>query len=622
MSQLKHDLPDQFARHAVFLNDRYEVRRSGSCSADLPTGSDGARALQVLRRKWLSIASIVGIGTLLLTVVALLVPPRYTAMAQIEIVPASQALDASRPAGDARVTQMLVDAHLVRLRARDFLRAVLRSLTSAMPPATATAPAADWLQEELALEDFEQRLSVSQMLSSNVIAIRFTSRDPAEAAVVANGIVSEFSSQLQLARDRARQDEQSRIASQISELQVRMAARRMQLRALLFDTASERGDEVRALKDAARADAVAMSDLLEARSALSKRTDAPTSDVSVVSKASPPVRRSSPHPLLFIVPGVLLLSIGAMFVALSMDRLDHGIRSAAAASALTGAPCVGLVPRMPPFANPVAHVGRRPFAPYAESVRGIVASLDLVERRKPGAVVMLSCCVPGERKTEIAVAVSEYLAQLGKRVVLVDLDVRRPRVAALCGVMPGPGLAAVALEGVSAPSVVVTPNGAAFHALVMEDVPLDPMTLLGGDRLGKVFKDLRARYDVVIVDGPVAIGSAEAPLIARLADAVVLVVRWGGTRQLVAQNAACALRGSDGLPSAGAGQLSVVLSDVPLRRHAGYRFGDAIEVSMQRFGSMTKVHDAAASAKRTVERQVQQVQAVLMRVISRIKRTP
>jgi cellulose biosynthesis protein BcsQ len=119
--------------------------------------------------------------------------------------------------------------------------------------------------------------------------------------------------------------------------------------------------------------------------------------------------------------------------------------------------------------------------------------------------------------------------------------------------------------------------------LPLRQPPDDPLTPFANGQLPRLIRSLREQYDLVVIDGPPLLAVIEARLLTALADRILFAVRWGKTRQDVALNALNLLRDprllGDELVS---DMMAAVVTQVDLRRHARYRFGDAGE-SLMRF---------------------------------------
>ena len=147
-----------------------------------------------------------------------------------------------------------------------------------------------------------------------------------------------------------------------------------------------------------------------------------------------------------------------------------------------------------------------------------------------GRVVLVSSAVASEGKTTLSCHLAASLARTGRRVVLVDADLRRPSTHRVFGCEEGPGLADV-LRGDKSPEDVEIPlHGSDLRLIPAGDVCDTALTGFGTPAIARCLDDLRARFDVVIVDSPPILPVADGMSLAGHADGVMLAVRRGVTR--------------------------------------------------------------------------------------------
>lgn len=280
-------------------------------------------------------------------------------------------------------------------------------------------------------------------------------------------------------------------------------------------------------------------------------------DARVVSPAAVPVRPSWPRKTLVVATagGVgLLLALTLVFV---LERLDRGLRRPEDAERRLGRPAVG---QMPLLRKGVAD------AVATEEMRQIRTALGLLPGARPPQVVAVTSSVPGEGKTTLCLWLARTAAAGGKRVALVDADLRRPRLGELAGATAGSDLAAV-LAG-EAPLADALRPGPAEGLSVLPGRALGGAAgdILGGPAMRRLIDALREDFDLVVVDTPPVLPVADARVLAPLADAVLFAVRWEKTPDLVARE------GLERLAAAGPAPL-VVLTQVDLKRLASYGYG-------------------------------------------------
>ncbi|MBD2746941.1 polysaccharide biosynthesis tyrosine autokinase [Microvirga sp. BT688] len=303
-------------------------------------------------------------------------------------------------------------------------------------------------------------------------------------------------------------------------------------------------------------------------------------DIRVSSAAPPPERPSSYHPVLFIPPALILFLVGGCMLALLLERLDHSLRSEREIDDALGVSCLGLIPqlRITKKLRPHQQLRENPFSAYAEAIRSVAVGLQLTSTQGPNKVVLVSSSVPGEGKTTLAVSLAVYAAGLGRRTVLIDLDLRHPAT-----------MRELVFEAKSIKTIAHSSNlllGASIQHiseisldhLSLSRIKGDPMALLTGGQLQPLLQELRKVYDFIVIDSPPLLSTAEARVLATLADKMLFVVQWGQTRRELAQNALHLLR-SAGTPLKPADELvSAVVTRVNLKKHARYGYGDLGEI--------------------------------------------
>lgn len=542
--------------------------------------------LCIVRRQRRTIERTAAIGALLLTTVAVSIPARYTAMAQIEVIAPGMGASDRASQLDLRASQMLIDNHIVMLRSRDFLLKLLPGVAGARSE-NAAGPAADGssarehrgIQKDL--DAFESQLVVSQMLSSSVIAIRLTSRNPEWAAEKVNRLVSLYIDELRLARESHLKGELERLAQRASEVSRGLTSTPTSMeQAQTGAGAQERSPD--AERDAgtqpdSRAGAQRLTDLMRRQSEIRTQLENVAPEVRVVSYASTPIQRSSLNPILFVVPGIVVILMAGAYVAIIRDQMDEGLRSARDVESAIAIPCAGLLAEVERSSGqaPHEHLLAAPFAPFTEGIRSVFAALGLADVASTQQTVLLTSSIEGEGRTTLTLSLARYAASAGLRVIVVDLDVRNPGLSRLLGLDCGPELANF-FSGAGDPMTLVQRHPDwEFDVMPMTPAWTDPLQLLRSEGLHSALATIAANYDVVVIDGPSILGHPEAALLTGLADKVLFLVRWGTPRQ-IAQNAARQLQVAAAQARAMGGSVLSVVTRVHLAEHAEYGFDDFV----------------------------------------------
>jgi capsular exopolysaccharide synthesis family protein len=174
----------------------------------------------------------------------------------------------------------------------------------------------------------------------------------------------------------------------------------------------------------------------------------------------------------------------------------------------------------------------QPDSYVAEQFRALRGRIDAVAAEHPIKTIVVTSAFPGEGKTTAAVNLSAVTAlSLGRRVLLIDCDLRQPKVHSALGLQPQSGLAEVLRSESIVDEAITKVDGASFDVLPVRGRPPNPSELLGSPEMRKLIEEVSERYDRVILDSPAALGLPDAKAISELCDGIVLVVRADVTSQ-------------------------------------------------------------------------------------------
>ena len=174
----------------------------------------------------------------------------------------------------------------------------------------------------------------------------------------------------------------------------------------------------------------------------------------------------------------------------------------------------------------------QPDSYVAEQFRALRERIDAVATQRPIRTVMVSSPMAGEGKTTASINLACVTAMsVGRKVLLIDCDMRRPKVHQGLGLRPETGIAEVLAGEVSLEDAVVGVKGLRLDVLAVRGRPANPSELLGSPRMRELVEEAAKRYDRVILDTPAALGVPDAKAVAELVDGVVMVVRADVTSQ-------------------------------------------------------------------------------------------
>ena len=211
---------------------------------------------------------------------------------------------------------------------------------------------------------------------------------------------------------------------------------------------------------------------------------------------------------------------------------------------------------------------RRPQSPAAEAYRFLRTNLDFTDIDQPPRLVLLTGATPGGDAAGVGANLAAAAAAAGRRVLLVDADLRAPRLHQFFGLGNTRGLTGLILEPDPARVALAAPLAArdAPNLWVLPSGPLppNPADLLGSAKIGGVLAALRAGYDLVLLVAAPVPAASDALALAPRTDGVILVLDVPTTRRAAAQDAVAALR------QVGSRVLGVVLDRAPGGAGASY----------------------------------------------------
>ena len=307
------------------------------------------------------------------------------------------------------------------------------------------------------------------------------------------------------------------------------------------------------------------------------------SDAKILSAAQVPTGPSTPGLPIFLAVGFVASSLVGSMGALLLERMDKGLRSADDVERHLGLLRIGLIPQTKEI-NANRPVWRflkdKPLSVFAESVRGVATAIRFADVDNPARTVMITSSVPGEGKSTLVQSLAVVAAAADHRVLVLDLDTRRPVQAKTLSVEPANGIVELLGGEVTFEDTMVHHKASGIDLVLVRRRPTNPAALMESRKLKAFVDEAREAYDYVIIDTPPVLGVNDALLLCPLADAVVFVAQWAETKHQLAFNAVQALRG------ARAKLLGVVLTKVDVKKHKRYGYGDAGEY----YGTYTKYY--------------------------------
>lgn len=290
-----------------------------------------------------------------------------------------------------------------------------------------------------------------------------------------------------------------------------------------------------------------------------------TNNIAIVDPAIVPTVRSSPKLWLNMVLA-LLTGIGLAGVAVFvLENLDERLRTQEEVSRKLGVPLLGAVPAAE--GADLMELVTDPKSQISEAYMTIQTNLSFATDHGFPRSIAVTSSIPSEGKSTSSFALARLLSRMGKKVLLVDMDLRRPRMAKMLGLDASKGVSNY-LAGEHDLWSLVHP-AAVERLSVMTSGPIPPSAaeLLSGPRLEQLVQQLLGQFDHVVFDSPPLLGIADAPLIAGAVEGTILIVEAERVPTKVARAAISRLQ------SANARILGAVLTRYrPARNGSGYDY--------------------------------------------------
>jgi capsular exopolysaccharide synthesis family protein len=294
-----------------------------------------------------------------------------------------------------------------------------------------------------------------------------------------------------------------------------------------------------------------------------------TTIARVVDPATVPSEAYAPKkPQIVGIATVVALVLSAV-LALLLDRLNNTVNSTSDVESRLGVPALGVLQKIKGFAKKKGFISELAFfndtqSTFAEAVRTVRTSVLMSALDQAHKIVVVTSSVPEEGKTTLSFNLACALGQV-KKVLLIDADLRRPKIGKLVGrETRQPGLADLVAGQAQVSQCVFFDERAGIHILPAGTVPPNPLELLSSRRFEDVVMKLREAFDIVVIDSAPLQLVSDAQVLSQFASSVIYVVKADATPYQVAQNGLKKLR------RVNAPLLGVVLNQLDIEKAEKY----------------------------------------------------
>lgn len=309
-------------------------------------------------------------------------------------------------------------------------------------------------------------------------------------------------------------------------------------------------------------------------------------NISVIEIAIPPEQPVGPRRLMTVAAALFLSTLFGMGLALFFEYLDDTIRTTEEIENYLQLPALAAIPTIDSMPkrklllvgsneptdeepNSPLLISADPRSSLAEAYRHLRTSILLSTAGHAPKSLLITSSLPSEGKTTTATNTAISLAQTGGKVLIIDADMRRPRLHSVFGIGNGEGLSTLLSSELTDAEITATvkhDERTKLYLMTSGPIPPNPAELIGSEQMATLLRMLQARFTHVIVDSPPIASFTDGVLIASMVDGVILVVHAGKSSRQVVR------RSRQLLNEIGAKVFGVVLNNVNLNTKDNYYY--------------------------------------------------
>jgi capsular exopolysaccharide synthesis family protein len=250
--------------------------------------------------------------------------------------------------------------------------------------------------------------------------------------------------------------------------------------------------------------------------------------LSIVEPAFVPRTASNPNSLMNLALGMLVGAAAGLSLAFLFENLDTTLHTSEQIETMTGVATLGKIPTVP---KQKRIVWSNASSPEAEAYRSLRTNIFMLNHDRPLRTLAVTSAEPNEGKSTTVANLAIAMAQSGRKVVVVDGDLRRPTLHKIFGLTNQVGLSSVLRREVELWEAIQNTDLPGLHVIASGKLPSDPLELLSSDHMSELLDELAGQFDVVLLDVPASRVVSDASVLASMVDGVLLVVGRSQVKQ-------------------------------------------------------------------------------------------
>ncbi len=288
-------------------------------------------------------------------------------------------------------------------------------------------------------------------------------------------------------------------------------------------------------------------------------------NVWTTQKAEIPTVPVKPNKKRNILLAIILGLFGGVGLAFFLEYLDNTVKDPEEVEKRFGVSVLGVVEMLKKDHNPDLMLLEEPSSSFSESFKSLRTAVLLSSAESPPKQVLITSMSPGEGKTTTAVNLAVAISQTERSVLLIDTDLRKPRVHKALGLSNRKGLSSL-LSGMEAENILIKHPESGLTVLPAGPVPPNPAELLGSRKFAQVMEALAKRFDTIILDSSPMLSATDSLLVSKQVDGTIIVCRYGiATNDMLKQ-------GIKSLDEIQSNVLGVVLNAIELKHSKYYSY--------------------------------------------------
>lgn len=263
--------------------------------------------------------------------------------------------------------------------------------------------------------------------------------------------------------------------------------------------------------------------------------DVRTNNISIIDRAQGGFR-FKPNLFKNLAMGLLAGLLLGILLAFVLEFLDDTLKTPEDLEQKLRLAVLGVIPKLGPKVS-LANASTDPRSSFSEAYRSVRTALQFATDHGVPRSLLVTSPSPGEGKSTTALSLARNFAQLGKRVLLIEADLRNPSLHKTLGIKGEAGLSNLLSGANSLAEVTLATDEERLSVILAGPLPPNPAELLSGSKFISMLTVACERYDQVIIDGPPVLGLADSPILSNAVEGTLLVVTSGKTRIATAQQA-------------------------------------------------------------------------------------